>query len=91
MSAPTFCSRLNEGIGLMKFYVSVISLVLTGCVSATPSTENAQLANPASTYCVEQGGTVEIRKEAAGKKGYCRLPDGRVVEEWELFRSQSKD
>ena len=46
------------------------------------------LANPASAYCVSLGGTVEIRAEDKGEVGYCHLPDGKVVEEWELFRSQ---
>ncbi|MFM7252911.1 MAG: DUF333 domain-containing protein [Ilumatobacteraceae bacterium] len=48
-----------------------------------------QVANPASTYCVEQGGTVEMRTEATGQVGYCILPDGTEIEEWEFFNSQS--
>ena len=43
--------------------------------------------NPASQYCVEQGGKLEIRNEANGQVGYCKLPNGEVVEEWELFRA----
>ncbi len=42
---------------------------------------------PASAYCASLGGRVEIRREAAGEAGYCHLPDGRVVEEWQLFRA----
>ncbi|EXE63032.1 peptidase inhibitor I78 family protein [Acinetobacter sp. 1542444] len=42
--------------------------------------------NPASQYCVEQGGKLEIRNEANGQVGYCHLPNGQVVEEWKLFR-----
>jgi len=41
--------------------------------------------NPASQYCVEQGGKLEIRNEANGQVGYCHLPNGQVVEEWKLF------
>lgn len=47
----------------------------------------AQVANPASQYCVDQGGTIEIVDEAGGQVGYCTLPDGTRVEEWEYFRS----
>ena len=47
------------------------------------------LANPASEFCVSQGGEVEIVSEAAGEVGYCNLPDGSRVEEWEYFRSQT--
>ena len=49
----------------------------------------SDLANPASEYCVEQGGQVEIVDEVGGQVGYCALPDGRRVEEWEYFRSQT--
>ncbi|EXT49420.1 peptidase inhibitor I78 family protein [Acinetobacter sp. 25977_4] len=41
---------------------------------------------PASQYCVEQGGKLEIRNETNGQVGYCHLPNGQVVEEWKLFR-----
>jgi putative hemolysin len=30
---------------------------------------------------------VELRSEPNGTVGYCHLPDGRVVEEWALFRA----
>lgn len=46
------------------------------------------MANPASVHCIQQGGTLEIRKDERGESGYCHLPDGRIVEEWELYREQ---
>ena len=49
----------------------------------------SELANPASEYCVEQGGRVDIVDEAGGQIGYCELPDGRRIEEWEYYRSQT--
>ncbi len=54
----------------------------------TPGTD-VGLANPASVYCVEQGGTVEIVDEDGGQVGYCNLPDGTRVEEWEYFRAET--
>ncbi len=45
------------------------------------------LANPASVFCVKSGGKSEIRTGPRGQYGVCRLPDGRVVEEWSYFRS----
>lgn len=45
---------------------------------------NAHLANPASAYCEKQKGTIEVSQ----KENYCHLPDGRIIEEWELFRAQ---
>jgi putative hemolysin len=44
------------------------------------------LANPASVFCVQSGGKSEIRKSPRGEYGVCRLPSGRVVEEWRYFR-----
>ena len=44
------------------------------------------LANPASVFCVQSGGKSEIRNGARGQYGICRLPDGRVVEEWSFYR-----
>ncbi|MDR2000353.1 MAG: DUF333 domain-containing protein [Zoogloeaceae bacterium] len=44
------------------------------------------LANPASENCIKLGGQLEIRRETGGEVGYCHLPDGRVIEEWALFR-----
>ena len=50
----------------------------------------AGMPNPASAYCESLGGRSEIRQEAGGAVGYCHLPDGRVVEEWALFRAQGQ-
>lgn len=54
-----------------------------------PTDDTTQIANPASVYCVEQGGTVEIVTEGGGEVGYCNLPDGTRVEEWEYFREMT--
>ena len=49
------------------------------------------MANPASQYRVEQGGQLEIRNEANGQAGYCKLSNGQVIKEWTFFRAnQSK-
>jgi len=55
--------------------------------TASTTTEAPQVANPASQYCIDQGGTLEIVDEAGGQVGYCNLPDGSRVEEWEFYRS----
>jgi putative hemolysin len=48
------------------------------------------LANPASAFCVKSGGKSEIRRGANGEYGVCRLPDGRVVEEWTYYREMKR-
>lgn len=59
--------------------------------SGQPGEESPMIgmSNPASDFCIQQGGKLEIRQEAAGEVGYCHLPDGRVVEEWAFFRAES--
>lgn len=47
----------------------------------------AQIANPASRYCLEQGGQHEIRKDANGNEiGVCVFDPGHECEEWALFQ-----
>lgn len=63
-------------------------LTLSACGSGpAPEQTTAQISNPASAYCVSQGGTLEIVTNADGQVGMCHLPDGSIVEEWELYRS----
>lgn len=74
------------------------ALALTGCTEATPpekaGPEKVGMANPASVFCEEQGGTLELRpvglSAAEGVAGYCHLPDGRVVEEWAYYHEHNK-
>lgn len=53
------------------------------------STEKqSQLANPASVYCEEQGGELEIREdEQGGQYGVCTFPEGEC-EEWAFYRGE---
>lgn len=53
---------------------------------------NVWIANPASTYCIEQEWEIEIREETdGGQYGVCKFKDGTEVEEWEYFRANHKD
>ena len=52
---------------------------------------NANLPNPASVYCEENGGTLEIREdEGGGQVGYCVFEDGSECEEWTFYRGDCK-
>lgn len=47
------------------------------------------MANPASTYCEENGGTIEMRTDAnGGQYGVCVLSDGTECDEWAYFRGE---
>lgn len=66
---------------------TVATTATTGTTAATTGT-TAGLANPASVYCVSQGGEVVIVTAAdGGQQGLCRLPDGTEIDEWEYYRA----
>lgn len=70
----------------------VIILFLVGC-TPSPERENpadqSGLPNPASVYCEEQGGQVEIRTdEEGGQYGVCVFTDGSECDEWDYFRGE---
>ena len=45
------------------------------------------MSNPASEYCVKQGGKPETKRQTDGSEyGVCHLPNGKTIGEWELFR-----
>lgn len=47
------------------------------------------LANPASVYCTDHAGTLEIRKDDAGNEsGFCKFENGSECEEWAYYRGE---
>ncbi|MBN1140133.1 MAG: DUF333 domain-containing protein, partial [Anaerolineae bacterium] len=47
------------------------------------------MPNPASVYCEEQGGKVDLRQDASGGvAGICVFPDGSECDEWAYFRGE---
>ncbi len=60
----------------------------------TPQNENtptpqANMPNPASVYCQEQGYQSEIRTAADGSQsGVCIFPDGTECDEWAYYRGE---
>lgn len=55
--------------------------------SPTPKPTQTYLANPASVYCTQIGGTLTIQKNGAGAEyGLCTFLDNRSCEEWALYR-----
>ncbi|UUV08721.1 MULTISPECIES: putative hemolysin [Rhodobacterales] len=70
-----------------------VGVAMTGCSPETAEDEQPSataLANPAANYCVENGGTYEIRRAADGSQtGVCILEDGAEVEAWDYFREKA--
>jgi len=48
---------------------------------------NSQIANPASTYCIDHNGSLEIRQNENGQYGVC-IKDGKECDEWAFFRGE---
>lgn len=59
--------------------------------SVTPTGSESQigLPNPASVYCVDNGGVSEIRSNTDGSQyGVCIFPDGSECDEWAYYRGE---
>lgn len=52
--------------------------------SSSDVPNDADVANPASIFCEDQGG------KAFGPEPMCGLPDGSVVDAWDYFRSKTE-
>jgi putative hemolysin len=64
-----------------------------GCVNkqcaANIPEDNNQIANPASVFCIENGGKLEIRADSdGGQYGVCKFVNGSECEEWKYFRGE---
>lgn len=70
-------------------------LLLVLCAACTPKTQRskaiADLPNPASAYCEQQGNQLEIRTAADGSQsGVCIFPDGSECDEWAYYRDECR-
>ncbi len=75
---------------LLTLVVLIIGVLSASCsprqVSSTPA---ANLPNPASVYCAQNGNKLEIRTAADGSQnGICVLPDRSICDEWAYFRGE---
>jgi putative hemolysin len=80
--------------------LTAILIVLISCTAlqtqgepapVSTDTPQANMPNPASAFCVEQGFKSEIRAAADGSQsGVCIFPDGSECDEWAYFRGECK-
>jgi putative hemolysin len=79
------------------FTITMILMVLTACTTlqiqapqpAATGIPPANMPNPASVYCTQQGNKLEIRTAADGSQnGVCVHPDGSICDEWAYFRGE---
>lgn len=63
--------------------VTIILMTLAACSS------KADMANPASVYCEQNGNKYEIQTAADGSQsGVCIFPDGSTCDEWDYYRGE---
>jgi len=54
-------------------------------------TPDANMPNPASVFCEQNGGRLDLRQDASGGVvGVCVFPDGSECDEWTYFRGECK-
>lgn len=71
--------------------IATTTSILTACATTNPQNEMVGMANPASVFCLKQGGKLEPKKDKdGGEYALCHLPNGQVVEEWDYFRANHK-
>jgi putative hemolysin len=78
--------------GWSTLIVLIGILFATSCnpLPITPSPA-ANMPNPASVHCEQNGGTVELRPDASGGVvGICVFPDGSECEEWAFLRDECR-
>jgi len=77
---------------LFTLLMPICAVLLASCIpTQTGATPQANLPNPASVYCEQNGGRLEFREDASGGVfGVCIFPDGSECEEWAFYRSECK-
>lgn len=78
---------------MKKIGTLIAATALTACTvnnKEAIETPSIGLANPASVYCQQLGGKLDMVESDAGTTGYCTLPSGERVEEWALYRRAHK-
>ena len=81
----------------MKYFLSFIILIgIFSCTTADSGNSNVKkpigMPNPASKYCVDQGGQSISKKDEDGNSyGVCKFKDGTEIDEWEYFRQNHQN
>jgi putative hemolysin len=67
----------------------LLSTFILGACGSAAATPTAGMPNPASVFCEQNGGTLEIITAADGSQsGLCRFPDGSACDEWAYYRGE---
>jgi putative hemolysin len=77
---------------LFTLFMLIVTVLSASCSpSQTSPTTAPNMPNPASVYCEQNGGTLDLRQDASGGvAGVCIFPDGSECDEWAYFRGECK-
>ena len=77
---------------LLTLFAVIGVIFSTSCGAAQSSpTPQANMPNPASVYCGQNGGKLEITTASDdSQSGVCTFPDGSTCDEWAYFRGECK-
>ncbi len=65
-------------------------MTVSACDDHSFSNDPANAANPAATFCIDQGHGYEIRQDAEGNQyGVCKFKGGGEMDAWQYFRSNA--
>ncbi len=84
---------MKETIMIKPIILSITAITALAACATSEKHESpiVGMSNPASDFCIKQGGKSEIKKDKdGGEYALCHLPNGMVVEEWEYFRQHDK-
>lgn len=69
-----------------------VLLVVAGCATQKGGEHSQnQMTQLAAEYCESVGGETEVQETSLGIGRYCHLPDGRVENQWQLYRTERLD
>ncbi len=91
MNGHTPSTRYRQQLAA-SVLAAFLALSVPGCTGTGAGgarTQKDGIANPASVNCIRQGGALTILKRGdGGEYGLCTFRDGRLCEEWALFRGE---
>jgi Tol biopolymer transport system component/putative hemolysin len=77
----------------ITFPLFLLTIILAASCTSRPAVPTSQpnMPNPASVYCEQNGGKLEMRQDVTGgTAGICVFPDGSECDEWAYFRGECK-
>lgn len=79
----------NKKINFSLFLIGIV-ILFTSCSAIINNTESnndsVDLANPASKFCIENNGKLDIRVNKIGEYGVCIFEDNSECEEWDYLQ-----